>query len=230
MNPARVLIVDDERNIVEALRYNLDREGFETLVAYDGLTALELARTQKPDFLILDWMLPGLDGLEICRSLAREEATRRIPILLLTVRSHESDKVLALEVGAEDYVTKPFSTREVVARVKARLRRLQEAAPPAQIFTLGPLQVDWERHRVTLEGQPVELTTKEFQLLKALVEAQGRVLSREHLLGSAWGYAHAESIGTRTVDLHVSQLRRKLGPLSSRLVTVKNAGYRFDVF
>jgi two-component system alkaline phosphatase synthesis response regulator PhoP len=230
VNRARVLIVDDERNIVEALRYNLDREGFDTLVAYDGLTALDLARTQKPDFMILDWMLPGLDGLEICRSLSREDATRRIPILLLTVRSHESDKVLALEVGAEDYVTKPFSTREVVARVKARLRRLQEAAPVASQFSLGPLEVDWERHRVTLQGEPIELTTKEFQLLKALVEAQGRVLSRESLLASAWGYAHAESIGTRTVDLHVSQLRRKLGPLSMRLVTVKNAGYRFDVF
>ena len=228
MAKAKIQIVDDEKNIVEALRYNLDREGFETIVAYDGLAALEQARRELPDLIMLDWMLPGIDGLEVCRRLSQEEATRHIPVLMLTVRSDETDKVLGLEMGADDYVTKPFSTREVVARVKALLRRRPEAAR-SESFELQNLRVDWARHRVTLDGQPLELTSKELGLLKALVEARGRVLSREQLLDQVWGYDQAEGVGTRTVDLHVSQLRKKLGELSRRLVTVKNAGYRLDL-
>lgn len=228
MSRPRILIVDDERNIVEALRYNLEREGFETLVAYDGLLGLEMARREIPDMMILDWMLPGLDGLEVCRSLSSHEQTRSIPILLLTVRNHESDKVLGLEMGADDFVTKPFSTREVVARVKATLRRLGQSRD-SECFQFKQLKVDWARHRASLDGQELELTSKEFHLLKALVEARGRVLGRELLLELVWGYDHASSVGTRTVDLHVSQLRRKLGPLSVHLVTVKNAGYRLDL-
>ncbi len=228
---ARILIIDDEKNIVEALRYNLDREGFETLFSYDGLEGLELARTQLPDLIISDWMLPGLTGLELCRRLSTQEETKHIPIILLTVRSDETDKVLGLEMGAHDYVTKPFSTREMVARVKAALRRqetLSAARPQPEMFTLGPLKVDWARHRALLHEEPLELTSKEFHLLKALVEAKGRVLSREQLLDQVWDYEQASNISTRTVDLHVSQLRRKLGPLSKQLVTVKNAGYRLD--
>lgn len=230
-SPARILIIDDEKNIVEALRYNLDREGFETLFSYDGLQGLELARSQLPDLIISDWMLPGLTGLELCRRLSTQEETRHIPIILLTVRSDETDKVLGLEMGAHDYVTKPFSTREMVARVKAALRRqetLSAARPQPELFTLGPLKVDWARHRAVLDEETLELTSKEFHLLKALVEAKGRVLSREQLLDQVWDYEQASNISTRTVDLHVSQLRRKLGPLSKRLVTVKNAGYRLD--
>lgn len=223
-----VLIVDDEKNIVEAVRYNLEREGYRTLVAFDGVHGLELARQELPDVMVLDWMLPGLDGLEICRRLAAEETTRHIPIILLTVRADETDKVLGLEMGACDYVTKPFSTRELVARVKANLRR----NAPRQVqdtLELGELRADWARHRVTWSGDPVELTSKEFNLLKALWQARGRVLDREQLLNQVWGYDHAANIGTRTVDLHVSQLRRKLPVLTSRLVTVKNAGYRLDL-
>jgi two-component system alkaline phosphatase synthesis response regulator PhoP len=228
MAKAKIQIVDDEKNIVEALRYNLDREGFETIVAYDGLAALEQARRELPDLIMLDWMLPGIDGLEVCRRLSQEEVTRHIPVLMLTVRSDETDKVLGLEMGADDYVTKPFSTREVVARVKALLRRRPEAAR-AESFELQSLRVDWARHRATLDGQPLELTSKELHLLKALVEARGRVLSREQLLEQVWGYEQSVGVGTRTVDLHVSQLRKKLGELSRRLVTVKNAGYRLDL-
>ena len=229
---ARIQVVDDEKNIVEALRYNLDREGYETLVSFDGLSALEQARSQLPDLIILDWMLPGLDGLELCRRLSADESTRHIPIILLTVRSDETDKVLGLEMGAVDYVTKPFSTREMMARVKATLRRqehLLTARAPAEMFVLGQLRVDWARHRALLGGEPIELTSKEFHLLKALAEAKGRVLSREQLLAQAWDYDQASHVSTRTVDLHVSQLRRKLGDSSRRLVTVKNAGYRLDL-
>ena len=230
-SPARILIIDDEKNIVEALRYNLDREGFETLFCFDGLSGLEMARSQLPDLIISDWMLPGLTGLELCRKLSALDETRHIPIILLTVRSDETDKVLGLEMGAHDYVTKPFSTREMVARVKAALRRqetLSAARPAPEMFTLGPLKVDWARHRALLNDELLELTSKEFHLLKALAEAKGRVLSREQLLDQVWDYEQASNISTRTVDLHVSQLRRKLGPLSRHLVTVKNAGYRLD--
>jgi two-component system alkaline phosphatase synthesis response regulator PhoP len=229
-SPSRILIIDDEKNIVEALRYNLDREGFQTLYAFDGLSGLELARSQLPDLIISDWMLPGLTGLELCRRLSTLEETKHIPIILLTVRSDETDKVLGLEMGAHDYVTKPFSTREMVARVKAALRRRETVSTPrpSEIFTLGSLKVDWARHRATLDDEALELTSKEFHLLKALVDAKGRVLSREQLLDQVWDYEQASNVSTRTVDLHVSQLRRKLGPLSRQLVTVKNAGYRLD--
>lgn len=228
---ARIQVVDDEKNIVEALRYNLDREGYETLVSYDGLNALEQARSHLPDVIILDWMLPGLNGLELCKRLSNDEATRHIPIILLTVRSDETDKVLGLEMGAVDYVTKPFSTREMMARVKATLRRQETLQPKPvepELFVLGDLRVDWARHRAQLGGETLELTSKEFQLLKALAEARGRVLSREQLLSQAWEYEQASNVSTRTVDLHVSQLRRKLGALARNLVTVKNAGYRLD--
>ena len=226
----RILIIDDEKNIVEALRYNLDREGFETLFSFDGLAGLDLAKSQLPDLIISDWMLPGLTGLELCRRLSSQEETRHIPIILLTVRSDETDKVLGLEMGAHDYVTKPFSTREMVARVKAALRRQETlvARQTSEMFTLGKLKVDWARHRAFLGEEALELTSKEFHLLKALAEAKGRVLSREQLLDMAWDYEQASNVSTRTVDLHVSQLRRKLGPLARQLVTVKNAGYRLD--
>jgi DNA-binding response OmpR family regulator len=227
MAQARVLIVDDERNIVEALKYNLDKEGFRTMIAYDGARALELARREHPDIVLLDWMLPEVDGLDVCRILKAGEETKSIPIIMLTVKSDETDKVLGLEMGADDYVTKPFSHRELLARIRAILRR---GAPPAgEIFHIDELQVDWGRHVVSVEGAPVELTSKEFGLLKALIEARGRVLSRSALLDRVWGYERGAEIETRTVDLHISQLRRKLRPASRRIVTLKNAGYRFDL-
>jgi two-component system alkaline phosphatase synthesis response regulator PhoP len=228
MAQPKILIVDDEKNIVAALQYNLEREGYRTLVAEDGTGALEIARREAPDLILLDWMLPEVDGLEVCRRLRAEETTRAIPIILLTVKSEETDKVLGLELGADDFVTKPFGQRELLARVRAHLRRAQ-AQPAAETFRLDELRIDWGRHLVTLSGKPVELTHKEFQLLKALVEARGRVLTRDQLLDRVWGYDRAAQIETRTVDLHVSQLRRKLEPVARRIVTLKSVGYRFDV-
>ena len=228
MPKAKILIVDDEKNIVEGVKYNLEQEGFRVVVARDGAAALELARRELPDLLLLDWMLPEVDGLEVCRILKREDATKHIPIIMLTVKSEETDKVLGLEMGADDYVTKPFSPRELVARVKAILRRLQAPSLP-DVFQLGALRVDWGKHLVLVKGKPVELTSKEFELLKALVEAKGRVLSRDALLEKVWGYERSVEIETRTVDLHISQLRKKLKTVADRIVTVKNTGYRLII-
>ena len=225
MAKLKILIVDDEKNIVEAVRYALEQEGFRTVVAHDGARGLELAQREAPDLVLLDWMLPELDGLEVCRILKRDDKTRSIPILMLTVKSGETDKVLGLELGADDYVTKPFSPRELVARIKALLRRAQPP-PAADVLELDALKVDWGKHLVSVKGKPVELTPKEFDLLKALVEAKGRVLSRETLLDRVWGYERSIEIETRTVDLHISQLRKKLHPVARRIVTVKSAGYR----
>lgn len=226
MAKATILIVDDEKTIAEAVKYNLDKAGFRTLVASDGTTALELARREEPDLILLDWMLPEMDGLAVCRMLKQETKTKHIPVIMLTVKSEERDKVLGLETGADDYVTKPFSARELVARVKAMLRR---AGLPSMedVFELGDLKIDWGKHVVSLKGKPVELTSKEFELLRALLDARGRVLSRETLLNHVWGYDRSLDIETRTVDLHISQLRRKLRHVADRILTVKNAGYRF---
>jgi two-component system alkaline phosphatase synthesis response regulator PhoP len=226
MAPSKVLIVDDEKNIVEAVKYALEKDGFRTLVAHDGARALELAARELPDLIVLDWMLPSVDGLEVCRLLHQQPATSGIPVLMLTVKSDETDKVLGLEMGADDYMTKPFSPRELVARIKALLRRAKPK-PADEVTRFKDLQVDWGRHLVTVKGKAVELTTKEFELLRALLEARGRVLSREALLDKVWGYDRAVEIETRTVDLHISQLRKKLRHLSGHIVTVKNAGYRF---
>lgn len=228
MSRGKIQIVDDEKNIAEALQYSLRKEGFETLVAHDGLGALEMARRETPDLIVLDWMLPGMDGLEVCRALAADRLTAHIPVVMLTVRSDETDRVLGLEMGADDYVTKPFSTRELIARIKARLRRRpEEGGAQDPVFTIEGLRIDWARHLVWHEGQPMVLTPKEFHLLKALVEARGRVLSRDQILETVWGYERAVEIGSRTVDLHVSQLRRKLPRVADRIVTVKATGYRF---
>ncbi len=225
---SKILIVDDEKNIVEAVKYSLEKEGFRTLIAHDGRKALEVARRELPDLIVLDWMLPEIDGLETCRLLKQESTTKTIPVMMLTVRSTETDKVLGLEMGADDYVTKPFSPRELVARIKAILRRAT-SSETEEVFQIDELRVDWGKHLVMLKGKPVELTTKEFELLKALIEAKGRVLNREVLLERVWGYERSIEIETRTVDLHISQLRKKLKPIANRILTLKNAGYRFVI-
>lgn len=224
---ATVLIVDDEKSIVEAVRYNLEKEGFSVLMAHDGKRAMELARRDHPTLIVLDWMLPGMDGLEVCRALRHEDATRTIPVIMLTVKSSETDKVLGLEIGADDYMTKPFSPRELVARIRAVLRRKEGAKEPEELFRLDDLRIDWAKYTITLKGKALALTPKEFELLRALIHAKGRVLSREQLLERVWGYERAVELETRTVDLHISQLRRKLGPIGKQIVTVKHAGYRF---
>ncbi len=222
-----VLVVEDEKNIAELVKYNLEQEGFRVLSAMNGNTGLEQARKEKPSLIVLDLMLPGIDGIEICKILKQNYKTSHIPIIMLTAKSQESDKIVGLELGADDYVTKPFSPRELVARTKAVLRRVREKAK-REVLKAGTLELDTAKHVVTIKGKPQELTSKEYDLLHALMEADGRVLSREFLLERVWGYDQSVNIETRTVDMHVGQLRKKLKPEAQRIVTVKNVGYRFD--
>jgi len=222
-----IVIIEDEKNIVELLQYNLEKEGYRVFSALRGEEGLDLARKHLPSVLILDLMLPGMDGLEICKTLRQNPETSRIPILMLTARGEEVDKVLGLELGADDYVTKPFSPRELVARIKAVLRRSQPA-PDTALLRCGPLELNAETHQVTLKGKILDLTSKEFHLLKALMAAQGRVLSRAYLLEHVWEFDRGANIETRTVDMHVGQLRKKLKSEALKIVTVKNAGYRFE--
>lgn len=220
-----IVLIEDEKNIAELVRYNLRNEGFRVSVADDGEEGLRLIERERPDLVLLDLLLPRVDGLEICRRLKHLDGTRSIPLIMLTAKAGEADKVAGLELGADDYVTKPFSPRELVARVRAVLRRRSTA--PSSRFQSGALEVDWERHKILVGGKAVQLTPKEFHLLKALVEAKGRVLSREALLDRVWGYDPALEIETRTVDFHIGQLRRKLGCEAARLRTVPGAGYQF---
>ena len=226
--PVTVLLVEDERDIADLVRYHVEKAGMRFVHAADGGAALRLARAELPDVALLDLMLPGLDGLEVCRQLRGDAATRRLPIIMLTARGEEVDRVVGLELGADDYVVKPFSPRELLARIRAVLRRVEGAEPPAGGRATGDLHVDEARHAVTVGGRPVELTAKEFGLLAALMRADGRVLSREQLLETVWGYANAAEIESRTVDVHVRRLRAKLGAEARRIVTVKAVGYRFD--
>ena len=226
--PATVLLVEDERDIADLVRYHVEKAGMRFIHAADGGTALRLARAEQPDVALLDLMLPGLDGLEVCRQLRREAATRRLPIIMLTARGDEVDRVVGLELGADDYVVKPFSPRELLARIRAVLRRVEGTESPAGARAAGALRVDEARHAVTVNGRSLELTAKEFALLTALMRADGRVLSRDQLLETVWGYANAAEVESRTVDVHIRRLRAKLGAEARRIVTVKAVGYRFD--
>jgi two-component system alkaline phosphatase synthesis response regulator PhoP len=223
----KVLVVDDEKDITALVAYHLEREGFRVLQAHDGLQALELVKRERPHLLVLDLMLPHLSGLDVCRRLRKEPDTARLPILMLTAKAEETDKVLGLELGGDDYLTKPFGPRELVARVKALIRRSEEIQEE-EVFKVGSLELDLGRYTVSIRKRAVELTTKELDLLKALVLAKGRALTREFLLDRVWGYERASEIESRTVDVHVRRLREKLGPEATRIVTVKNVGYRFD--
>ena len=225
----KILIVDDEKDIVKMLEYNLKKEGYRTVSCNDGEDAIDLAKKERPDLIVLDLMLPVVDGLEVCKSLKKESKTASIPIIMLTAKTQESDKVIGLELGADDYVTKPFSPRELVARIKAVLRRGKESEKPDHIKKIGDLTVDSSKIQVFVKDKPVELTSKEFELLKTLIGAKGRVLSRDYLLDTIWGFDHAMEIQTRTVDVHIRTLRKKLKGESKRIITVKNYGYRFEI-
>jgi len=224
----KILIVEDEKDIVKMLEYNLKKEGFRTISARDGEDALEYAVREHPDLIILDLMLPGMDGLEVCKELKKESKTALTPIIMLTAKAQESDKVVGLELGADDYVTKPFSPRELIARIKAVLRRAKEKEKFPELLKLGDLVIDLAKIAVSVKDKPVELTAKEFELLKTLIKAKGRVLSRDYLLDTIWGFDHAVEIKTRTVDVHIRTLRKKLKSEAKRIVTVKNYGYRFE--
>jgi len=224
----KILIVEDEKDIVKMLEYNLKKDGFRTISAQDGEDALEYAVREHPDLIILDLMLPGMDGLEVCKELKKETKTALIPIIMLTAKAQESDKVVGLELGADDYVTKPFSPRELIARIKAVLRRAKEKDKLPEVLRLGDLVIDLSKIAVSVKDKPVELTAKEFELLKTLIKAKGRVLSRDYLLDTIWGFDHAVEIQTRTVDVHIRTLRKKLKSEAKHIVTVKNYGYRFE--
>jgi phosphate regulon transcriptional regulator PhoB len=224
-----VLVVEDEPDIRDLIVLHLSRDGFRCRTASNGADALTEVRTAPPDLVVLDLMLPGLGGLEVCRRLRAEPATASLPIIMLTAKADEVDRVVGLELGADDYVVKPFSPKELVARVRAVLRRARGAAGSgAAVLRAGGLALDPSRHLVTVDERPVTLTPKEFDLLQALLESAGRVLSREQLLSRVWGYTHAEEIESRTVDVHVRRLRAKLGDDGRRIATVTGVGYRLE--
>jgi two-component system, OmpR family, phosphate regulon response regulator PhoB len=222
-----VLVVEDEPDIRRLVVLHLEREGFRCRTATTGSDALREVKSAVPDLVVLDLMLPEVDGLEVCRRLRRDTSTAGIPIIMLTAKSDEVDRIVGLEIGADDYVGKPFSPKELVARVRAVLRR-SHPSQATPVLTVGPITLDAARHVVSVNGQAIVLTPKEFDLLQALLEAAGRVLSREFLLNRVWGYARADVIESRTVDVHVRRLRAKLGDAGSRIATVKSIGYRFE--
>ena len=229
MADEKVLIVDDEEHIVELLQFNLVNAGYKVITANNGLDALKKVKENKPDLLLLDLMLPGMDGLDVCKEIKRDKETSKTSIIRLTAKSEELDKILGLELGADDYITKPFSIRELLARVKAVLRRSNSDEISEEIYELGRLKVDFERHEVLINNEKVELTLKEFELLEILIKNKGKILRRETLLDKVWGY---EYIGeTRTVDVHIRYLRKKIEDDDKNpkfIETIRGVGYRFN--
>lgn len=227
MADERVLVVDDEPDILSILVYQLSREGFRVSTAVSGRSAIETAIAEVPDLVVLDLMLPELDGYEVLAQLRGHDSTRAIPVILLTARTEEEERLRGFDTGADDYVTKPFSPRELVARVKALLRRTRaEPVEAGRRLRYGPIEIDREAHRVYANGDEVDLTRIEYRLLEVFVERRGRVQSRRQLLQAAWDTnAHIE---TRTVDMHVARLRAKLGDAGSLIETVRGVGYRLS--
>jgi len=223
MSKGKIELVEDDHDIVEMIEYNLKEEGYRTVSAFDGKNGIEIARREKPDLIILDIMLPAIDGFEVCRILKQQESTSHIPIIILSAKSRETDKVVGLELGADDYMTKPFSPRELIARIKAVLRRRKEQ-PPAEIKR-GQIVIDSIKHKVLVKGQEVELTATEFRLLETLAKRPGAVFSRNQLLDAVG--SDESMVYDRTVDAHVKSLRRKLGGAKDYIETVRGVGYRF---
>lgn len=220
-----ILIVEDDADIAESLQYNLKREGFRTFVAESGEKGLRLALDEKtaPSLIILDLMLPGMSGMELCRRLRREQTTEETPIIMLTAKAAETDKIAGLDSGADDYIVKPFSVKEVIARVRAVLRRSEKEMTPK--YDEGILTVDFDDMRVSCSGENVKLTRKEFALLEHLIKTAGRVATRQQLLDNVWGYSYFGD--TRTLDVHIRRLRQKLGDCGGAIETVVGVGYRF---
>ena len=222
--PTRILVVEDDPDIASLVERYLEKAGFAIERASNGRDALQTIASKPPDLVVLDLMLPQVDGLEVCRRLRAGERTAAIPVIMLTARAEESERIVGLELGADDYLAKPFSPNELVTRVRALLRRVHRGAPAAKTLSYGPISVDTERHLVSAGGRDVTLTAKEFLLLEYLLQHRGRVLSRDILLTDVWGYRYTG--GTRTVDVHVRRLREKLPLLATALVTVKQFGYK----
>lgn len=225
-NPGKkVLIVEDEKDILQLVKLYLEKEGFRTVTASTGAEGLTCVKQDKPDLVVLDLMLPEVDGLEVCKRLRASPETAMVPIIMLTAKAEESDTVIGLELGADDYVTKPFSPKALVARVKAMFRRLDRSQQDTQtVHRYGPISIDLSRHEVTAHGKEVPLTAKEFGLLEHLLRNPGRVLTREVLLNTVWGYDYFGT--TRTVDVHVRRLKQKIPLLDKAIVSIKSLGYK----
>jgi DNA-binding response OmpR family regulator len=220
----KILAIEDDKDIVVLLRHYLENEGFVLKEAWDGYSGLKKAKAADFDLIILDIMLPEMDGLEVCRELRSDPKTSTVPIIMLTAKTEEIDKIVGLELGADDYVTKPFSPKELVARVKAILRRVEREPEKQKTYRYGKLILDPAKHEVSLGGKVVDLTSKEFDLLECLLRSKGRVMSRDYLMDQVWGYDYYG--GMRTVDVHVRRLREKIPALSRAIETVKNVGYK----
>ena len=230
MAKEKVLIVDDEEHIVELLKFNLLNAGYDVFTANDGINAVKIAKAEKPSLMLLDLMLPGIDGFDVCKEIKRNDEMKKTSIIMLTAKGEELDKILGLELGADDYITKPFSVRELLARVKAVLRRTNSVGEiEDDVYDSQNLKVDFERHEVCVKGKKIDLTLKEFELLQILIKNKGKILTRETLLDKIWGY---EYIGeTRTVDVHIRYLRKKIeeDDKNPRFIeTIRGVGYRFN--
>ena len=221
-----ILIIEDEKDLAELVAFNLEKAGYRFMIASDGAMGLDKARTYSPDLILLDLMLPGMAGTEVCKALKSSEKTARIPVVMLTAKGEEIDRVVGFEVGADDYVVKPFSTRELLLRVQAILRRAEPAVNTRKIVTVGTIAIDIDHHTVTVAGKEAVLSTIEFKLLFILAERVGRVQSRNQLLRDVWGYSYGGD--TRTVDTHVTRLRSKLGEAGDLIKTVRGFGYKME--
>ena len=225
MTKDTVLIVEDDEDILQLLDYNMQNAGFETVTCRDGLEAVTLIKRRKPDLVLLDLMLPGMDGFEICKTVKRDPKTAHVPVIMLTARGEEVDRIVGLELGADDYVVKPFSPRELILRAKAVLKRSGPDSQPKKVLSQAGLTVDLDAHRAESDGEEIALTATEFKLLAELFQNPGRVHTRDQLLASVWGYEFEGY--ARTVDTHVRRLRQKLGPHADLIETVRGVGYRF---
>ena len=223
--PKKILVVDDESDVTELVSYHLKARGYQVEAINNPNASVGTARSFLPDLVILDIMMPELNGVQICRMLRADPKLKRVPIIFLTARAEESDRIHGFEIGCDDYICKPFSTKELVLRVQSLFRRLAEGMPDeVKHVHVGQIHLDSERHQVTVQGQPIELTATEFKLLRLLMERRGRVQTREHLLINVWNYE--TEIETRTVDTHIRRLREKLGPEADWIETIRGVGYR----
>lgn len=223
----KILIIEDDDHIIELLKFNVESNGYAVSIAMDGHEGLNKAVNELPDLILLDLMLPGIDGIDICNKLKNKDRTKDIPIIMLTAKGHETDKILGLEIGADDYITKPFSVRELMTRIKVVFRRYTADISQEKVskITVGTLEIDHEKHEVTLDGKLVKLTLKEYQLLEYLAENRGKVLSRNALLDRVWGYDYFGE--TRTVDVHIRHLRKKIEDDNAELIeTIRGVGYK----
>jgi DNA-binding response OmpR family regulator len=225
MSHATVLVIDDEKDLLELVRYNLEKEHLDVITASDGQSGLEIGLKHKPDLVLLDLMMPGMNGLEVCKQLRSDARTSRVPIIMLTAKAAETDKIVGLEMGADDYITKPFSVRELLARVRAILRRTGPASEKAEVIRRGGLLIDVAQHEVSFDGQKISLTATEFRILEYLANRPGRVLSRDDIIDGALGRDAA--VFNRTIDVHITALRKKLGAGGMHIETVRGFGYKW---